>query len=54
LTLVPIGIQRGAHAGRWVWLAAIPFHLVAPRAGRERWYRAYRVRVGRVECDYGA
>jgi heme-degrading monooxygenase HmoA len=28
-------------------------HLVAQRAGRERWYRAYRVRVCRVERDYG-
>jgi heme-degrading monooxygenase HmoA len=25
-----------------------------PRNGRERWYAAYRVRVARVERDYGA
>jgi heme-degrading monooxygenase HmoA len=28
-------------------------HLVAQRAGRERWYRAYRARVCRVEREYG-
>ena len=28
-------------------------HLGAQRAGRERWYRAYRVRVCRVEREYG-
>lgn len=28
-------------------------HLAAQRAGRERWYRAYRVRVSRVEREYG-
>ena len=28
-------------------------HLTAQSAGRERWYRAYRVRVCRVERDYG-
>lgn len=28
-------------------------HLVAQRAGRQRWYRAYRVRVCRVEREYG-
>lgn len=28
-------------------------HLVAQRAGRRRWYRAYRVRVCRVEREYG-
>jgi heme-degrading monooxygenase HmoA len=27
-------------------------HQVAQRAGRERWYRAYRVRVCRVEREY--
>jgi heme-degrading monooxygenase HmoA len=27
-------------------------HLAAQRAGRERWYRAYRVRVCRVEREY--
>ena len=28
-------------------------HLGAQRMGRERWYAAYRVRVCRVERDYG-
>ncbi|HEX8909016.1 MAG TPA: antibiotic biosynthesis monooxygenase [Anaeromyxobacteraceae bacterium] len=28
-------------------------HLAAQRAGRELWYRAYRVRVCRVEREYG-
>jgi heme-degrading monooxygenase HmoA len=29
-------------------------HVAARRAGRERWYRAYRVRVCRVEREYGS
>lgn len=28
-------------------------HLVAQRAGRQRWYRAYKIRVCRVEREYG-
>jgi heme-degrading monooxygenase HmoA len=28
-------------------------HLTAQRAGRERWYRAFRIRVCRVEREYG-
>lgn len=28
-------------------------HLGAQRLGRERWYRAYRVRVAEVRRDYG-
>ncbi len=28
-------------------------HRAAQRSGRERWYRAYRVRVCRVEREYG-
>lgn len=28
-------------------------HLQAQAAGRERWYEAYRVRIARVERDYG-
>lgn len=28
-------------------------HQVAQRAGRERWYRAYELRVARVERAYG-
>ena len=27
-------------------------HLVAQRLGQERWYRAYTVRIARVERDY--
>lgn len=27
-------------------------HLVAQRLGQERWYRAYKVRIARVERDY--
>ncbi len=32
---------------------AVADHQAAQRAGRERWYRAYRVRVCRVEREYG-
>lgn len=28
-------------------------HLQAQRAGREKWYQAYRVRIAKVERDYG-
>lgn len=28
-------------------------HLAAQRLGRERWYEAYKVRIARVERDYG-
>lgn len=28
-------------------------HLAAQRLGRERWYAAYRLRVARVEREYG-
>lgn len=28
-------------------------HVLARRAGRERWYRAYQVRVCRIEREYG-
>lgn len=28
-------------------------HLEAQRAGRAQWYRAYRVRIARVEREYG-
>jgi heme-degrading monooxygenase HmoA len=27
-------------------------HLLAQRLGQQRWYRAYTVRIGRVERDY--
>jgi heme-degrading monooxygenase HmoA len=39
-----------AAARRWKQVAA---HLVAQRRGREVWYRDYRVRVARVDRDYG-
>lgn len=32
---------------------AVAEHEAAQRLGRERWYQAYRVRVARVERDYG-
>lgn len=32
---------------------AVGDHLAAQRAGRERWYRAYTVRVCKVERAYG-
>jgi len=32
---------------------AVAGHLEAQRLGREKWYRAYRVRVARVEREYG-
>jgi len=28
-------------------------HLVAQKLGRKQWYEAYRVRIARVERDYG-
>lgn len=28
-------------------------HLVAQKLGRQKWYEAYRVRIGRVERAYG-
>ena len=28
-------------------------HIGAQRLGRERWYAAYRVRIARVEREYG-
>jgi len=34
------------------WKARVE-HLAAQRLGRERWYAAYRVRIARVERDYG-
>jgi heme-degrading monooxygenase HmoA len=34
------------------WKAKVE-HLTAQRMGRERWYAAYRVRIARVERDYG-
>ena len=34
------------------WKQAVD-HLVAQKLGRERWYKAYRVRIARVERAYG-
>jgi heme-degrading monooxygenase HmoA len=34
------------------WKQAVD-HLVAQELGRERWYKAYRVRIARVEREYG-
>ena len=28
-------------------------HLIAQATGRERWYRRYRLRIAKVETDYG-
>ncbi len=34
------------------WKAHVE-HLAAQSAGRERWYSEYRLRIARVEVDYG-
>ncbi len=34
------------------WRANVQ-HLAAQKLGRERWYAAYKVRIARVERDYG-
>ena len=39
-----------ASARAWKQVAR---HLEAQRAGRERWYAGYRVRVAKVEREYG-
>lgn len=39
-----------ADARAWKQVAS---HLEAQRLGREKWYRAYRVRVSKVEREYG-
>ena len=38
------------HARAWKQVAR---HAEAQRLGREQWYRAYRVRVAKVEREYG-
>lgn len=40
-----------ASARAWKQVAR---HLEAQRAGRERWYREYRVRIAKVEREYGS
>jgi heme-degrading monooxygenase HmoA len=37
-------------AGAW---RAVADHEAAQRLGRERWYASYRVRVARVDREYG-
>jgi len=38
------------HARAWKSVAE---HRLTQRAGRERWYRGYRVRIATVEREYG-
>lgn len=51
--------QVGITVSYWQSLEAIVHwrrdleHLVAQRLGREQWYRAYAVRIARVERAYG-
>lgn len=33
---------------------AIGEHLEAQRMGRERWYQTYKIRIAKIERDYGA
>ncbi len=53
------GESRGITVSYWTDLAAINRwkadldHKEAQRQGRERWYSRYRVRIARVEADYG-
>ena len=42
--------RRAEDARAW---KAVAEHLGAQRLGRERWYRAYRVRVAEVAREYG-
>ena len=48
---ITISYWRDAAAAR-AW-KAVAEHLGAQTLGRERWYRAYRVRVAEVVRDYG-
>ena len=48
---ITISYWRDADAAR-AW-KAVAEHLGAQRLGRERWYRAYRVRVAEVVREYG-
>ncbi|MGZ3407537.1 MAG: antibiotic biosynthesis monooxygenase family protein [Polyangia bacterium] len=48
---ITISYWRDAEAARaWKGVAE---HLGAQKLGRERWYRAYRVRVAEVSREYG-
>jgi heme-degrading monooxygenase HmoA len=48
---ITISYWRDAGAAR-AW-KAVAEHLGAQRLGRERWYRAYRVRIAEVVREYG-
>ncbi|MCA1662983.1 MAG: antibiotic biosynthesis monooxygenase [Myxococcales bacterium] len=48
---VTVSYWRDAACAR-TW-KAVADHLGAQRLGRERWYRAYRVRVAEVTREYG-
>ena|SRR5437899_1768234 len=48
---ITISYWRDAAAAR-AW-KAVAEHLGAQALGRERWYRAYRVRIAEVVRDYG-
>lgn len=48
---ITISYWRDETAAR-AW-KAVAEHLGAQRLGRERWYRAYRVRIATVTRDYG-
>jgi heme-degrading monooxygenase HmoA len=48
---ITISYWRDAAAAR-AW-KAVAEHLGAQKLGRERWYRAYRVRIAEVVRDYG-
>ena len=48
---ITISYWRDAAAAR-AW-KAVAEHLGAQKLGRERWYRAYRVRVAEVVREYG-
>jgi heme-degrading monooxygenase HmoA len=48
---ITISYWRDADAAR-AW-KAVAEHLGAQRLGRERWYRAYRVRIAEVVREYG-
>jgi heme-degrading monooxygenase HmoA len=48
---ITVSYWRDAGAAR-AW-KAVAEHVGAQRLGRERWYRAYRVRIGEVAREYG-
>jgi heme-degrading monooxygenase HmoA len=40
-----------ADVARW---KAVPEHLAAQKSGKEQWYECFKVRVARVEREYGS